>query len=150
MLRNARMEDVPQMVQLVNSYAQKDIMLGISTVQTCSKIREFTVAEENEEIIGCGALYIYMKELAEIRSLAVKEKYLGNGVGKKIVEHLCHEAKNLGINEIFTLTLKPEFFEKIGFSKVEMKKLPQKIWKDCVNCTKFPKCDEVALKISLN
>lgn len=37
------------------------------------------------------------------------------------------------------------FFEKCGFRLVNKRELPQKVWKDCMGCPKFPECDEVAM-----
>ena len=150
MIRKAKLQDVPQIIQLVNYYAQKDIMLGISKGQTYSKIREFFVVEKDKKITACGALHIYWDQLAEIRSLAVHEDYLGNGLGKNIVEALLNDAQDLGVGNVFTLTLKPVFFEKLGFAIIEKEKLPHKIWQDCMNCPKFPHCDEIALILSLS
>ena len=43
------------------------------------------------------------------------------------------------------LTYQVEFFERLGFHKVAKETLPRKIWTDCLNCPKFPDCDETAL-----
>ena len=43
----------------------------------------------------------------------------------------------------------PEFFEKIGFKRIDKSELPHKIWSDCIDCPHFPDCSEVALAISL-
>jgi len=45
---------------------------------------------------------------------------------------------------------KPDFFEKLGFVRVDKSQLPQKIWTDCLKCSKFPDCDEVALVSDLS
>ncbi|MCX5706071.1 MAG: GNAT family N-acetyltransferase, partial [Candidatus Omnitrophica bacterium] len=51
----------------------------------------------------------------------------------------------LGAKKVFVLTYKPEFFKKFGFKKVKNSSLPHKIWAECINCCKFPNCQEVAL-----
>jgi amino-acid N-acetyltransferase len=33
----------------------------------------------------------------------------------------------------------------MGFEVIEKSELPQKIWGDCVQCPKFPDCDEIAM-----
>ncbi|OPZ65176.1 MAG: acetyltransferase [bacterium ADurb.Bin478] len=55
------------------------------------------------------------------------------------------DAAELTLPQVFTLTYKPVFFEKVGFTRVDKKDLPHKVWKDCIHCPKFPDCDEVAL-----
>ncbi len=61
------------------------------------------------------------------------------------MEECLKETKELGINRVFALTYKPEYFEKAGFKKIEKDELPHKIWSECINCPKFPDCDEVAM-----
>jgi hypothetical protein len=46
---------------------------------------------------------------------------------------------------VFALTRKTGFFLKLGFQVVPRDSLPRKIWKDCITCTKFVGCDEVAV-----
>ena len=38
----------------------------------------------------------------------------------------------------------PQFFAKVGFTKTTIEALPEKIRKDCDNCPKRERCDEVA------
>ena len=49
------------------------------------------------------------------------------------------------VERIFGLTYKPDYFKKFGFKRVKTSGLPHKIWAECINCCKFPKCQEVAL-----
>ena len=51
----------------------------------------------------------------------------------------------MGAKKIFVLTYKPDFFKKFGFKRVKHSSLPHKIWVECINCPKFPDCQEVAL-----
>ena len=83
--------------------------------------------------------------MAEIKSLAVKEECKGQGIGRMLVEKSIEGLKELGVTKVFTLTYSVGFFEKLGFNVVEKKKLPQKIWTECVYCPKFPDCGEEAM-----
>jgi len=69
----------------------------------------------------------------------------GKGIGSMIVNKLTEEAQELGVKTLFTLTYRPEFFARLGFKEIPKEKLPHKVWKDCINCSKFPNCDEVPL-----
>jgi amino-acid N-acetyltransferase len=71
------------------------------------------------------------------------------GIGRQMVEFFLQEAQEMGIPSVFTLTYQPGFFSKLGFKVVEKEKMPQKFWKDCINCPKFPNCDEVCLEYRL-
>ncbi|HHV62920.1 MAG TPA: N-acetyltransferase [Firmicutes bacterium] len=144
-LRKARMEDVKKIHKLINAYAERGMMLPRSLALIYENLREFAVAEEDGEVIGTGGLHIVWGDLAEIRAVAVREDKMGQGVGKAVVRFLIQEAADLGIPRVFALTYKPAFFEKCGFRLTSKDELPQKVWKDCINCPKFPNCDEVAM-----
>lgn len=148
-VRKARLTDVEAMHQLVNKYAEKGLMLSRPRIIFYECIRDFAVAEEAGQIIGAGALHVMWDDLAEVRALAVHEDFQGRGVGKKIVEFLLQEATALGIPKVFTLTYKPEFFNKLGFKEVSKDNMPQKVWQECINCPKFPNCDEICLEYNI-
>jgi amino-acid N-acetyltransferase len=59
------------------------------------------------------------------------------------------EARQLNIQKVFLLTYQDVFFSKCGFTEVDKKELPQKIWSDCVRCPKFPECDEIAMMMKI-
>jgi amino-acid N-acetyltransferase len=101
-------------------------------------------------MVGICALHICWDDLAEIRSLAVRDEDRKKGIGAGLVRACLEEAKALGVNRVFALSYQPEFFERLGFKKVDKAVLPHKIWTDCLKCVKFPDCDEVALVKELN
>ncbi|MGE5328516.1 MAG: N-acetyltransferase [Deltaproteobacteria bacterium] len=144
-IRKAKISDVEAIHSLINQYAGEGVMLPKPRMALYENLRDFIVAEEDGTVLGVGALHIIWEDLAEIRSLAVDRNSCKKGIGKKIVSELISEAKELGICEIFTLTYKLEFFEKCGFIKIDKEDLPKKVWKDCINCAKFPNCDENAM-----
>ena len=71
------------------------------------------------------------------------------GVGRALVQTCLDEARELGLKKVFALTYKPGFFTKLGFAEIDKSQLPQKIWRDCIKCVKFPECDEIAVSIEL-
>lgn len=151
MIRKARMGDVKAIQKLIAEYAKKGDMLPRSLSEIYENLRDYFVyAEENGEIVGSAALHIMWADLAEVRSVAVLEDRMRRGVGTQLVEACISEAIVLGISRIFALTYKPSFFEKMGFTQVDKAELPQKIWTDCLKCSKFPDCDEVALVADLS
>ncbi len=150
MIRKARVGDVPAIKELIDAYAAKNIILQRSLSDIYENLRSFFVYVTPEgEVLGCCALHIIWKDLGEIRSLAVKESVTGEGVGSKLLDAALKEAKDLGLERVFTLTLTPEFFKQHGFREVAKERLPQKVWGWCVKCPKFPDCDEVALMVEL-
>ncbi len=149
MLRGAHINDAEQMNKLVNHFAQKDLMLARPLSELYENIRDYYVYIENGSVVGCAALHIFWKDQAEIKSIAVEEDYQKRGIGKQLIQKCLEEGKVLGINRLFVLTYIPEFFERMGFKRVDKELLPHKIWSECVKCYKFPDCDEVPLIIEI-
>ncbi len=149
MLRGAHINDAEQMNKLVNHFAQKDLMLARPLSELYENIRDYYVYIENGSVVGCAALHIFWKDLAEIKSIAVEEDYQKRGIGKQLIQKCLEEGKILGINRLVVLTYIPEFFERMGFKRVDKELLPHKIWSECVKCYKFPDCDEVPLIIEI-
>ena len=145
MLRKARIGDIKQIQGLINSFAKADLMLPRSLNELYENLRDFFVYEDKNKIAGCSALHISWDDLAEIKSLAVDKRYQRKGIGRSLATACIQEAKALGAKKIFVLTYAPDFFKSIGFKKIAPKKLPHKIWAECINCPKFPDCDETAL-----
>jgi len=146
MIRKARMSDVKGIHQMIAEYAQKGDMLPRSLADIYENLRDYFVfLGDDGELVGSAAIHIMWEDLAEVRSLAVRDGKMRRGVGTQLVESCISEAIMLGIERVFALTYKPEFFEKLGFHVVDKAELPQKIWTDCLKCSKFPDCDEVAL-----
>ena len=145
MIRKAKLEDVKEIQGLIKLYATRGNILPRSLSDLYDHLRDFFVFTRNRELSGICALYIFWEDLAEIRSLVVKEEARKAGIGAKLVKACLEESKVLGVERVFALTYKPDFFERLGFRQVDKSVLPHKIWTDCLNCVKFPDCDEVAL-----
>ncbi|MBN1399222.1 MAG: N-acetyltransferase [Anaerolineae bacterium] len=144
-IRKPLIRDVPAMADLINAWAAKGQMLPRSRHAIYEFLRDFVVAEEEGMVIGCGALHIIWEDMAEIRSLAVAPEQQGRGVGRRIVERLIAEARSFGVPQVFALTYREGFFAGMGFHTVSKDSLPHKIWGDCLDCPKFPNCDEIAM-----
>lgn len=145
-IRKAVIHDVKQVHRLINGYAEKQLMLSRSLNEIYENLRDFWVAEEEGDLHGCCALHISWEDLAEIKSIAIREDRKGTGIGRSLVEACIAEAAQIEIRKLFALTYQPGFFEKLGFVRIEKEKLPHKIWSECINCYKFPDCDETALE----
>jgi len=122
-------------------------MLFRSMADIYENLQVFQVAESDGKIVGCCALKVIWADLAEVQSLAVDKNYFGKGLGRWLVKNCVEQARSLGIKKVFTLTMEPIFFEKIGFKRVDKKTLPMKVWSDCARCPKQDQCDEIAMVI---
>jgi amino-acid N-acetyltransferase len=144
--RKAVMRDIAPILELINGYAARGVMLPRTEFEMSESIRDFTVVTaETGELLGCGALHFYTPTLGEIRSLAVSARAATQGVGRTLVEALVKEAQEQGLDAVFAFTYVVEFFRKTGFHEVERGMLPLKAWKDCLRCPKFQACDEIAV-----
>ncbi len=148
-IRKAILPHVEEMYELVNYYAEKGLMLPRSRSALCENIRDFVIIEIDGQVAGIGALHVFWNDLAELRTLAVRSGMERQGIGRRIVEFILKEAKELGLQKVFTLTYQPGFFEKMGFKVVDKETMPQKVWTDCINCPKFPNCNEICLEINI-
>jgi amino-acid N-acetyltransferase len=148
-VRKAILKDAPKLYTLINEYAKEGILLPRSLNSIYEDIRDFWVCEYQEEIVGCSALHIVWEDLAEIKSLAVRKDHRNNGVGSLLVEKCLEEAEELGIKRVFVLTYATDFFAKFNFREVKKETLPHKVWGECINCVKFPQCDEIAMILEL-
>jgi amino-acid N-acetyltransferase len=144
-IRKATMADIPALLGLINFYAAEGIMLPRTEFEISENIRDFTVAFDSPQLLGCGALHFYTPTSGEIRSLAVAPEAKRQGVGVLLVETLEKEAINNDLQTIFAFTYVDQFFRKLGFQEADRGLLPLKVWKDCLSCSKFQCCDEVAV-----
>ncbi|MBI3894712.1 MAG: N-acetyltransferase [Acidobacteria bacterium] len=144
-IRPAELADIPAMLRLINGYAAQAIMLPRTELELCEGLREFLVAIDNGELIGCGALHFYTLHMAELRSLAVSPNHTRSGAGQRLVRELLEQARQYGIDIVFLFTYVPGFFLKLGFQEVDRAALPLKTWKDCLRCPHFQACDEIAM-----
>ena len=148
-IRKANLRDVVPLLRLINGYAAQGIMLPRTELELSESIRDFTVAEAGEEIVGCGALHFYGPNTAEVRSLAVRPEAKGLGIGTQLVEALEIDARDKDVRAVFAFTYVPRFFEKLGFVEARRQELPSKVWKDCLKCPKFQCCYEIAMRKTL-
>ena len=144
-IRKARIQDIKQIQELINFFARNDLMLPRSMNELYENIRDFWVAEENKKIIGCCALHVCWDDLVEIKSLAVHKNKQNKGIGRTLVTTCLSEAGDLGAKRIFALTYITDYFRRFGFKKIKNSELPHKVWAECINCCKFPDCQEVAM-----
>ncbi|MDR0666220.1 MAG: N-acetyltransferase [Campylobacteraceae bacterium] len=148
--RKATLNDICGIQKLVHDEVINGIILPRSDDEVATNIRSYTLAVQNDEIVGLSALHIHAPHLAEVRSIVVKCGLRGRGIGAQIVKKLLEEGRFLGLKQIFTLTYKKEFFEKLSFKEIPKESLPiSKIWADCIKCRHFPICDETALIVDI-
>jgi amino-acid N-acetyltransferase len=118
-IRPARTSDVKQIRSIIDAFAAPGKMLEKETVTLFESVQEFVVAVDGSQVIGCGALHVLWEDLAEVRTVAVKEEFHKKGIGHQIIEAIIDRAQSIGVERIFCLTFQTQFFGKHGFKVIE-------------------------------
>jgi N-acetylglutamate synthase and related acetyltransferases len=145
-LRHAVLDDVKVIHGFLLSAAGQGQLLSRPLHSIYTHIRDFIVlVDKKDQVRGCCAVSVIWDNLAEVRSLYVDEDLRGLRLGRKLVEAGMDLTLDLGVTRFFSLTYAVPFFASMGFAEISKDQLPQKVWTDCLNCPKFPHCDEVAM-----
>jgi len=117
LVRLAHRDDIPEIAEMIRPYVDEGKLLERTYDEFEELLPTFfvAVAEANGEIVGCAALEIYSRKLAEIRSLAVRSTAQGRGVGKMLIEACVNLARERGILEVMAITSSDGFFQSCGF-----------------------------------
>ena len=118
-IRSAKTSDIKGIRALIDTYAIGGRLPTKETVTLYESVQEFTVAIENNEVVGCGALHVLWEDLAEVRTVAVVERLRGTGVGHQIMQAIEDRARSVGVKRIFCLTFETEFFGRHGFEEIQ-------------------------------
>ena len=119
LVRGAKTSDIKKIRLIVDTYASERKLLSKETVTLYENVQEFTVAEVNGEVVGCGALHVLWEDLAEVRTVAVIKEWQGKKIGHAILEHILVKAKELGVKKVFCLTFETKFFGAHGFIEIQ-------------------------------
>lgn len=114
-VRPARTADVESIETLIEPLVRERILLGKDPVVLYESIQQFVVAEDSGVVVGCGALHVMWRDLAEVRTVAVADSHRGKGIGRAILDSLELHAKDLGVTRLFCLTFETSFFGSRGF-----------------------------------
>ena len=118
-VRPAKTSDIKKVRSIVDSFAAQRRLLSKETVTLFEAVQEFTVAEVDGEVVGCGALHVLWEDLAEVRTVAVVESMHGKGIGHAILENILNKAKEIGVKRVFCLTFETKFFGSHGFTEIQ-------------------------------
>ncbi|MEZ4709797.1 MAG: GNAT family N-acetyltransferase [Caldilineaceae bacterium] len=149
----AEIADIDVITTLVNRFAAQNVMLPRTRESVEASLTDWLVAVDTEiaarRVVGCGSLVPLTDELVEVRSLAIDESQQGKGLGGEIVLALVALAREQGFKQVCALTLRENFFIRLGFELVDRWSISPKVWQACIYCPKFHRCDEVAVLMHL-
>ena len=128
-IRRARTKDIKAIRALVDAYTADRRLLSKATVTLFESVQEFWVAvDEQDRVLGCGALHVMWEDLAEIRTVAVDPACRGRKIGHKIVSRLLDVARELGVARVFCLTFETRFFGSFGFTEIDGAPVPHAVY----------------------
>lgn len=124
-VRQAQIEDVGGILELIEPLEQKGILVKRSRERLELEINNFTVLERDGDIIGCGALYLHDSNMGELACLAVHPAYQGQELGTELLSAIEAQAQQAGLDTLFLLTTHTHhWFIEHGFQLGELSKLP--------------------------
>ena len=125
-IRQAGLQDVPGILNLIAPLEQKGILVKRSRELLENEIGYFTILEKDNHIIGCAALYPMADSTAgELACVAVMRDYQKGGRAKTILEHVEQQARTRGLDNIYVLTTRTaHWFIEQGFTEIAVDDLP--------------------------
>jgi len=148
MIRHPQPAEVDAILALFDDEVRAGRMLPRQKDRVRRELDRWLVAEDGGEVVGCVSLVFFNGELAEVRSLAVRPDYRGQGLATELVRAAVALALELGRRRVLALTRAPRLFEKVGFRRDLVERFPEKVWLDCAPCPFRHACDEIALVYS--
>ena len=154
-IRKASFSDGPAIFKRIKSHPNELVPRPISDIML--NIDRFLVAELDGEVVGTAS-WAVLPELdtnknpsIEIQSVSVREDLQKMNLGRQLVEAAMARVSEFNPHQIIVLTFTPPFFARLGFVPVSKETLMYKLYKGCMNCTKYDSpftCPEVAMAYS--
>ena len=91
------------------------------------EIERFVVAEHDNGIVGCAALYAFPEERSgELAALAVNPDFRREGYGAALMHEIEARARKLKLERLFVLTTRTsQWFLERGYRNVTISDLPK-------------------------
>ncbi len=128
-IRKATRRDVRLLYNLTRNAVRREELIHRTQQAIEKNIDQFFVFEIDEAVIACVTLLFYpdRPETAEIGSLYVQPFYHNRGIGKKMVEYACLQAKERGAKTVIALSTQSfGFFTSVcGFQESTKEILPE-------------------------
>jgi amino-acid N-acetyltransferase len=128
-IRKATRRDVRLVYNLTRNAVRREELVNRTQQAIEKNIDQFFVFEVDEALVACVTLYFYADQpaTAEVGSLYVMPFYHNRGIGKKMVEFACLQAKERGAKKIIALSTQSfGFFTNVcGFEESTKEILPE-------------------------
>ena len=140
-LRKPTVSDVEMMHQLMAPHVRTEVLLPRSQRHIVENLRDYVIAEDDGRLVGLASLSLVECHLAELGAVVCENPELLS----RLVTVALEEARAVGIQRVFVLASEPEPYLELGFSQVEIQTLPEKRDRQCLRCSRLPRCRQVPL-----
>jgi amino-acid N-acetyltransferase len=126
-IRNATIDDVGGILGIIEPLEEQGVLVRRSRERLEAEIERFIVAEYDNHIIGCAALYAFSDErVGELAALAVHPDFRREGYGEALMKEIEQRARKLRLTQLYVLTTKTaHWFLERGYRTATIAVLPQ-------------------------
>ena len=126
-IRSATIDDVGGILAIIEPLEEQGVLVRRSRERLEAEIERFVVAEYDNHIVGCAALYAFPDErVGELAALAVHPDFRREGYGEALMREIEARARRLKLAKLFVLTTRTaHWFLERGFRAGSLADLPQ-------------------------
>ena len=125
-IRKIQPDEIPDVLRIMAPWVAAGHLVDRDERTLAAEADTFYVFEVDGVLHGCGGLRPWNGSTAELSGVAVDEKFVELGIGRRITEFLIETAKAMGIEEVFVLTTQAfDWFQQLGFKQGEVSRLPE-------------------------
>jgi amino-acid N-acetyltransferase len=126
-VRPAKKKDVRSIQMLTKHAVQSEEMVKRTKASIEKQLNDYFIFEIDKNPVACVALHLYPEfKKGELACLYVSSSHENQGIGQKMIQYVENKARELGINELLTLSTQAftYFQSKAGFSEGTPEDLP--------------------------
>ncbi|HEY6240703.1 MAG TPA: amino-acid N-acetyltransferase [Burkholderiales bacterium] len=126
-LRPAAIDDAGGILKLIEPLEEDGTLVRRGRELLEREIARFAVIEHDGVIVGCAALYPFLRDRAgELACLAVESDYRDEGYGERLLRYVEADARTRRMKRLFVLTTRAtHWFIERGFAEATVSSLPK-------------------------
>lgn len=127
-IRPAKKKDVRAIQMLTKKAVEADELVKRTRTMIEKSLADYYIFEIDKNPVACVALHVYPEHnKGELACLYVSPSHENQGIGRKLIQFVENKARELGLNELVTLSTQAftYFQSKGGFSEGTPDDLPQ-------------------------
>jgi amino-acid N-acetyltransferase len=126
-IRPAKKKDIRSIQVLTKSSVQSSELLKRTRGMIEKQLQDYYIFEIDKNPVACVALHVYQEQkVGELACLYVSASHENQGIGKKLIQYAEKRAREMGLNELITLSTQAftYFQSKAGFTEGTPDALP--------------------------